>query len=242
MPFFRRRYRRRRGVKRGYKRRRPMRRRRNNRRYFRSVIPRSPFPNVKLVRLKYMGSNQITLTAAAKGVHQFRANSIHDPDSTAVGHQPYYHDTLEALYREYIVLGQKIVVTFYQDELTDHQTVMCGIVQDRLARDFAGMTLTTLESNLKVRYRRMGLYQSSGRNRCTVVSKFSLKRDFGIKDWKDQWYEYGANFGANVSSHPWWYTAFVIDPQNQALTLDVKFDVTIYYICALRLRDEVVYS
>lgn len=44
--------------------------------------------------------------------HVFVANSIHDPNSTGVGHQPYGHDTIATVYGRYRVLSAKCTATF----------------------------------------------------------------------------------------------------------------------------------
>jgi len=57
-------------------------------------------------------SDQITLnpSTGANAHYRFRANSIFDPDYSGVGHQPYGHDNLQAIYRSYVV--DKAVLTF----------------------------------------------------------------------------------------------------------------------------------
>ncbi|AXH74322.1 MAG: putative capsid protein [Cressdnaviricota sp.] len=68
-----------------------------------------PFPAKAQYTLRY--SDQITLNpvAAATSHYHFRANSIFDPDRTGVGHQPYGHDTLQGIYKSYVV--DKAVIT-----------------------------------------------------------------------------------------------------------------------------------
>lgn len=65
-----------------------------------------PFPEVKMVHLRY--SHTGTLTSGALGVinsHRFRLLSLFDPDETYAGHQPYGHDVLAAIYKNYLVVG-----------------------------------------------------------------------------------------------------------------------------------------
>lgn len=68
-----------------------------------------PFPAKANYVLRY--SDQITLNPAAGATSSyfFHANSIYDPDQTGVGHQPYGHDTLQTIYKEYVV--DKAVIT-----------------------------------------------------------------------------------------------------------------------------------
>ncbi len=70
-----------------------------------------PFPARLTVRLRY--STTVSLTSGGAGVpavHLFRANGIFDPDFTGVGHQPYGHDQLQAIYNHYRVTNAACVV------------------------------------------------------------------------------------------------------------------------------------
>jgi hypothetical protein len=42
----------------------------------------------------------------------FKLNDIYDPYYTGVGHQPYYHDQLAAVYGQYLVLSVEFIWTF----------------------------------------------------------------------------------------------------------------------------------
>lgn len=66
------------------------------------------------VKLKYGDSvNMGTIVSGGSYYHLFRTNSIFDPDFTGIGHQPRYHDQLEALYAFYYVTKTDIKVTFH---------------------------------------------------------------------------------------------------------------------------------
>lgn len=77
----------------------------------------APFPNSKLVFLKYTGlhilfSDSIPVSNAF-GIEQvYRLNSLYDPDLTNAGHQPYGYDTLCEFYRQYQVLGCFVEIQF----------------------------------------------------------------------------------------------------------------------------------
>jgi hypothetical protein len=55
----------------------------------------------------------------APGAHQFRTNSIYDPDLTGVGHQPQLHDQLALLYSKYIVTDCRYRITFCDPSTKD---------------------------------------------------------------------------------------------------------------------------
>lgn len=63
-----------------------------------------PIPPSMYVKMAY--ASEISITPGGAGlakVATFRLNSIFDPDATNAGHQPYGHDTFEALYNRYRV-------------------------------------------------------------------------------------------------------------------------------------------
>lgn len=71
-----------------------------------------PFPRRMRSILRY--SQTFTLTSILPSIpvwQTFRAASIYDPDYTAVGHQPYGHDTLATIYNHYHVIQSDIKLT-----------------------------------------------------------------------------------------------------------------------------------
>lgn len=84
-------------------------------------VGRNPFNPAFMVRLHYnttrklRGNNTVAVsggTPALAGMHEYKLNSLYDPDATGTGGQPYQFDQLAAIYRGYRVYGAKIVVTF----------------------------------------------------------------------------------------------------------------------------------
>lgn len=66
----------------------------------RNIIPKRMF-----VKLPYSTEHLGFVTSSTIYSHQFRVNSIFDPDYTYTGHQPKGHDQYEGLYRSYRVHG-----------------------------------------------------------------------------------------------------------------------------------------
>lgn len=76
------------------------------------LVAWDPFPARARARLRY--STTIDLQPQAAGVpgaYIFRANSIFDPDSSGVGHQPYGHDTYQSIYNHYRVVESSIILS-----------------------------------------------------------------------------------------------------------------------------------
>lgn len=76
-------------------------------------LGRTLFPPILKTRLRYVSQN-LTLNPllGSPATYIFRANSIHDPNSTGGGHQPRGFDELSVFYYHYVVLGSKCTVTF----------------------------------------------------------------------------------------------------------------------------------
>lgn len=68
------------------------------------------FPSGLQVKLKYSDILTINNLGVVVDVHQWRGNSLYDPDFTSTGHQPLYFDQLAAIYNRYRVDGCKIKI------------------------------------------------------------------------------------------------------------------------------------
>ena len=69
---------------------------------------KNPFPDKQVVTLRYCDAKTLDSTAGASAKANFSANSLHDPDRTGTGHQPYGYDQYAAIYNHYKVLRSKI--------------------------------------------------------------------------------------------------------------------------------------
>lgn len=100
-----------------------------------------PFPARKFCKLVY--SANYTLSAnASLGIfgteHVFSLNSIHDPDQTSsTNTQPYGHDELALLYKQYKVNAVKIDL-LWSDPSADGQYVACRIIPPQVASSLTG--------------------------------------------------------------------------------------------------------
>ena len=70
-----------------------------------------PFAQRYIAKMKY--SETFALTSLNGYTFGFNLNSIFDPNRTGVGHQPYGHDTLAALYNRYRVIACSWNLSFY---------------------------------------------------------------------------------------------------------------------------------
>lgn len=193
-------------------------------------------PSTKLVRMPYVSFATIDPTTLAAGYRTYRANSIYDPDYTAVSgasnHQPYTHDTWQTIYNKYSVISSKITVKFTPSATANSMPVIVGICLD----DDASFPITgaanvnlLLERN-NTTYRQMSV---SGADKTVTLSKvFNAKRWFGRKAQDDD--ILSASFGANPAKMAF-FGVFAAPTDNAASDDPPYFNITtrIEYICML---------
>lgn len=75
-----------------------------------SYIPKQPFGHQYWCKMHYNMNLNLAASAGATNGFIFNANSIFDPEQTGVGHQPYFRDTLAAIYNAYVVTHCKMTV------------------------------------------------------------------------------------------------------------------------------------
>lgn len=105
----------------------------------------------------------MSLNSAAGVVawHSFRANSVYDPDSTGVGHQPSYYDQCAAIYNHYRVINSRAKASFVNNGATatiactvgikldddgDVNTVLSSLLEEQVHLDHTIMRLQSLDS------------------------------------------------------------------------------------------------
>lgn len=77
-------------------------------RYRRYRSLHTPLPKKMLAKLKYYTFVDLNPALAGVAGHLFRANSVYDPDFTAVGHQPRGFDQIMPMYEHFTVIKSKI--------------------------------------------------------------------------------------------------------------------------------------
>lgn len=79
------------------------------------AVPRvypNGFPDTMVQRMRYSSNVRLTPAAAASvASHLYVCNGIFDPDYSGTGHQPYGHDIMQSIYKNYMVLASHIRVT-----------------------------------------------------------------------------------------------------------------------------------
>jgi len=130
------------------------------------------FPNTLISKIRYGDVFTLTSTLGAIGYNTFNANSIFDPDSTGVGHQPMFRDQYAAIYDQYVVIGSKITVHFAAQ---DTKNFVVGITGDD-DNLFPTALATKLEQNNSV----WTLLGGMGSDPKTLTMTFEPNMCFGI--------------------------------------------------------------
>lgn len=176
------------------------------------------FPNSIITKLRYCTFGTLAMTSGARGYNVFSANSLYDPDTTGVGHQPMWFDTYAAIYDQYAVLGSKITVQFIP--VSSSVSTIVGILGDDDSTVGTDAEVY-MESNNGIH----SCIGTIGSQPITLTNTFSPLEHFGV-DVKDD----GAS-ATSVASNPtegWNYLVWCI-PSDASSTITINYKVEIEY-------------
>ncbi len=135
--------------------------------------------------------------------HIFRANSIHDPDFTGVGHQPYGHDAINILYNSYTVLKSRISATFASDT-----AIHTGMGYMRI--DDNATSLAVVDSQYAAEVRGVGTrvigHTNSAKGIQTMTFKYNKNRFW--KGRADDNAHQSTPFGENPTAGAYFYVGY----------------------------------
>lgn len=141
-----------------------------------------PFPPTLRRKLLYSDVYAITSTGGNLGSQKFKLNSLYDPDSTGVGHQPRYLDQLlstvasTAPYSRYRVWGIKVTVT--ARNISDYG----GVIYLQPANTSSSEDPSEIYDIIENRTNRFKHLTPKGgsRDQVTLVSYIYMPRAFGV--------------------------------------------------------------
>lgn len=193
------------------------------------------FPTSKLVKLRYVETISFDPGAGLVSVNAFRANSIFDPNSTGVGHQPSNHDRWANLYDRYTVLGSLAKVYLVPTGATaavTPGTVLLHLSESgtdiATAHASGGIENILEQPRLSSSHRNYG--NSNGPYFKPLVKGFSAKKFFGVKVKGVS--PYTADMGANPTEGAFFEVA-VASSDNTNDPGAIKLRVMIDYIVFL---------
>jgi len=199
----------------------------------------SGMPLVRSANLRYNTQIAVTTTAGSLGYHVFSANSIHDPDTTGIGHQPMGHDQWKELYNHYTVVGSRIscnvlASTPSTSAPTQMAPFVCGLnLTDTPTPPYTGAQATSqfIESK-KGTWKIMGT-GPGGRGSQRITSKFSCKQFFKIANPSDNTERVGAQMGASpteTADYVLWVQSFgATPPGDNTIYVNVTIDYAVIF-------------
>lgn len=144
--------------------------------------------------MKYAWYGSITSSSGALSYQSFRANSIFDPDQTGSGHQPSGHDQWAALYNNYVVVKSMMKVTIVPG-FSQTVNAVCGTYLSPTTL-LTSSTFEELIEQGKTSSRVVSPSTANPPQYCYLY--FDAKREFNLKDVKDN----VARIGAAMSATP----------------------------------------
>lgn len=140
--------------------------------YPQSLIGRHKYVEQLELTANYTLTNSIPATAFT----YFGANTLYDPNRAVGGHQAMFYDQMEAIYRDYVVLGSKIKVRFINtsaEPLFIHVNRRNSVMNtDHTTADLEETQPTNKMTILPV--------ASSGQPSKTLTQSYSPAKQFGI--------------------------------------------------------------
>jgi len=213
--------------KRPYKKRRVIRRRKR-------VLPVGGFPSSKIVKLRYVETISFDAGTGSYALNNFRANSIFDPNSTGVGHQPSNFDRWALLYDRYTVLGSRCKV----DLVPQSTNTEPGIIVLHLSEAGDDITLAHGSGGInnileqpRMSATRRNYYANNGPGIKPLYKSFSAKKFFSVKNIVGL-----TPYSADIATNPVegaFYEVAVVSADDVNNPGAIKLRITIDYIAML---------
>lgn len=168
---------------------------------YKGFNPRSltGFPSSAKYHFRYADTLSLATTlGGTPAKYSYSANSLFDPDTTGIGHQPLGYDQATVYYNKYMVLGSKITVKYALDNPTANYVSPIGIGVYISDDTFTPNSVVSMVEQGLGRWSVMSASNTRGTDFKQVSNTYSPKRFFKVKDPMDNTIEYGAL----VSSSP----------------------------------------
>ncbi len=183
-------------------------------------------PASKWARLRYVQEVVINPGAGLIAAHNFRANSLFDPDQTGVGHQPMNFDSLALGYQHYTVFGAKITATRVRTVTTALLPGYFGVFLNSNATLGYGSGPEVIESNEKAsKWLMVGGLEGGQFGKPKVSLGFSAKKYFGVKSLSGDRFTtpIGSNPNEDVNFTIWVASIGGDDPGAMTILVEVEY-------------------
>lgn len=210
-------------------------------------ISRIPFTNTYFTQLRYAVQVPITVTAGAQSYNTFRVNSLYDPDSTGIGGQPKFYDTLcgasggTAPYASYRVHGCKYKVNFVNTNSSQTSiSYVAARVRDAdtpvISSAVAGYETFRETPNCKVKMLFNGTNVACSK---WMKGYISMKKVLSVKDLRDD-PDTAAAYNANPAEGV--FLDLHVRTQDATTTATFQVFVTLIFMCEFFDRNLVAQS
>jgi len=196
-------------------------------------LPLGGFPQRLTVRLKYVQIKTYDAAAGSFSMNSFRANSLHDPDATGVGHQPSNYDRLSEIYDRYTVIASQCknyLVHTTNTNVTPGQ-VVCLLTEagtDVSTAHASGGIENVLEQPRVARsIRNNGIVNAAGVNLRGVGQTFTAAKFFGVKNVVGE-NPYSTGVGTNPAEGAFFEVAYLSgddtnDPGSVTIRTEIEY-------------------
>ncbi|WP_445779496.1 hypothetical protein, partial [Shewanella sp.] len=194
-------------------------------------------PDATVVKLKYCDDLNISVPATVNGANYLiRCNSIYDPDSSSVGHQPLGHDQWSAFYQRYVVTKATLTATFKSSTGDPTYGSNVGICIIANPGETIGLPDTFMENN-----RTSYAYNTKWTGPSRITKVFHPNLFFGNDNIIDDDSK-GALFGANPADQAYFQMKMWSPNQSSPAAHTVYVNIAVTYECVLRERKEITSS
>lgn len=183
-------------------------------------------PDQMFCKLRYRATINLSDANGIFAVHNFRANSIFDPDQSGIGGQPLGRDQWNDFYQRYQVMASGITVKFIQDQNHGANSNLCVA-----ASDGVGVILNTLEAQEQP-YAKGRVLALTSTKPVTIKNYLTTKRKFGYKDITQE-----DNLQATMGNNPseQWY--WVVNAGNMTTPTQLSIDANVEVVYYVRMFD-----
>lgn len=194
-------------------------------------LPIGGFPARLMVKLRYCQTFALNPGAGTLVQQNFRANSLFDPDSTGVGHQPSNYDRLTELYDRYTVVSSKIKICDVGVTTSGISNGLLAIMLSEAGTDLAtahgagGVDNVCEQPRLKRALKNFSSHQNSGPNSWSLT--FSAKKFFGVGKIVGE-EPYTADVAANPAEQAFFEVGYMspndsLDPGTKTFRAEIEY-------------------
>lgn len=194
-------------------------------------------PDRTMVKMAYAQFYSLSPGSGNYSLQVMRGNSIHDPDLTGVGHQPYGHDQWAQFYEYYRVVASKIEVMATCTDTAEPVLLIVTPSEDSTVIDGGNPDTYAETPYSKSKY----LAVRGGQDSCTMVSYMPTQKVLGVHTIISG-YDEAAAFGSNPSTGAAWFWHVMAVTRSGLGTPALETQIKVTYYVELLKRKQLTAS